>query len=56
MAVILGFVSPEAFKEIKEFIQRLSDGGIPTFANLQRGAQALKNSLDYYNLRDAMKS
>ena len=56
VATILGFTSPEAYKETMEFTQKLRDGGIPTFPNLERGAQALKNTLDYYRVREAMKT
>ena len=29
----------------------LRDGGIPTFPSLERGAQAMKNALDYHYLQ-----
>ena len=54
LAAVLGFFSPDAHKETREFTDKLKEGGIPTFANLQRGAKALKNTLDYYRLRDAL--
>jgi acyl-CoA synthetase (NDP forming) len=51
VAVILGFLSHEAIEERKAFTQKLKDGGIPTFVSLERGALALKNTLDYYALK-----
>ena len=54
VATILGFASPEAYKETMDFTLKLRDGGIPTFPNLHRGAQALKNTLEYYRRKEAM--
>jgi acyl-CoA synthetase (NDP forming) len=51
LAVILGFLSHEAIEERKSFTQKLKDGGIPTFVSLERGARALKNTLDYYAIK-----
>lgn len=50
--VILGFSPPEAWQETRDLVQRFREGGIPTFFTLERGAAALKNTLDYYNLKN----
>jgi len=52
VAVILGPASPEMMKEARAFMQKLREGGIPTFLNLERGARALRNTLDYYWLKE----
>ena len=52
IAVILGPVSPEMMEEAEALIHKLREGGIPTFLNLERGARALKNTLDYYRLKE----
>ena len=54
--VILGFSPPEAWQEIKDVVQRFREGGIPTFFTLERGAGALKNTLDYYNQKNHTNS
>ncbi len=54
--VTLGFTAPEAWQEAREIMQRFRDGGIPTFATLERGAWALKNALDYYTTRSSMNA
>lgn len=51
VAVILAFQSPEAIQATRDVAQRLREGGIPTFVSLERGANALKNALDYYVLK-----
>ena len=52
VAVIHSFHSPEVAQETREVAQKLRDSGIPTFLTLERGAQALRNALDYYRLKD----
>jgi acyl-CoA synthetase (NDP forming) len=52
VAAILGPASPEMMEEVGAFINKLREGGIPTFLNLERGARALKNTLDYYRLKE----
>jgi acyl-CoA synthetase (NDP forming) len=54
--VILGFSPPESWQEIKDVVQRFREGGIPTFLTLERGAGALKNTLDYYNQKNTANS
>ena len=49
---ILGFSPPEAWQETRDAVQRFREGGIPTFFTLERGAGALKNTLDYYNQKN----
>jgi acyl-CoA synthetase (NDP forming) len=42
----------DAAKEVKEIMDILQERGIPAFPSVTRGAQALKNTLDYYNNRE----
>ncbi|MFH0768318.1 MAG: hypothetical protein V1932_01965, partial [Chloroflexota bacterium] len=52
MMVILNYsFSPGDVQQGGEIIQKLQAGGVPTFIGLERGARALKNALDYYNLK-----
>ena len=51
--VTLGFSAPEAWQETRELMQKLREGGIPTFVTLERGAGALRNALDYYALKNS---
>jgi acyl-CoA synthetase (NDP forming) len=51
IAVILGYYSPEAVQETMTIAQRLRDGGIPMFVSPERGARALRNALEYHNLK-----
>jgi len=54
IAVILSSISHEALEATNALTQKLRDEGIPTFVSLERGARALKNTFDYYALRNAM--
>ena len=54
VAVIVVSHSPEAWQEARDVTQKLRDGGIPTFVTLERGARALRNTLDYYNLQKSI--
>ncbi len=56
VAVIHSFHSPEVAQETRKVSQKLRDGGIPTFLTLERGAQALRNALDYYRLKDSINT
>jgi len=42
----------DAAKEVKEIMDILQERRIPAFPSVTRGAQALKNTFDYYNSRD----
>jgi acetyltransferase len=56
MAVIFAAFGAENAETAREVARKLRDGGIPTFPSLERGAQAMKNALDYHNLhRDNSK-
>lgn len=54
--VTLGFSAPEAWQETRDFMVKLREGGIPTFATLERGAGALKNVLSYYTLKNSIST
>ncbi len=53
VAVVIVSHSPEAWQEARDVTQKLRDGGIPTFVTVERGAQALRNTLDYYRLKNS---
>ena len=48
----LGPAFPEMMEEARAFMQKLREGGIPSFLNLERGARALRNTLDYYWIKE----
>ena len=45
--------SPPEVQQAGEIIQKFQDGGIPTFVALERGARALRNTLDYYSINSS---
>ncbi len=51
IAVVLGHYLPEAVQETRVIAQRLRDGGIPMFVSPERGARAMRNALEYHNLK-----
>ena len=53
LAILSYSFSPEEVEQAGNIIQKLQDGGVPTFSALERGASALKNALDYYNLKSS---
>lgn len=54
VAVILSHDIPEAWKEVREAIERLRDRGIPAFTTLERGARAMRNALDYHSRKESI--
>jgi acyl-CoA synthetase (NDP forming) len=44
--------NPDASRETKNVMMKLQEHGIPAFPSIPRGARALKNTLDYYRLRN----
>ena len=54
MAILSWAFSPGEVEKAGDIIQRLHGGGIPTFTALERGAHALRNALDYYNLKSSI--
>ena len=56
MAILSWAFSPEDVQQAGDVIQKLQDGGVPTFIALERGAFALRKALDYYNLKNGISS
>ncbi len=54
MAIIVCSFSPEEVEQAGGIIQKLQSGGVPVFITLERGARALRNALDYYNLKNSV--
>ncbi len=52
IAILTWSFSPEEVQQARDVIEKLQDGGIPTFTGLERGAFALRKALDYYNLKN----
>ena len=56
MAILSYSFLPAEVEQAGDIIQKLQDGGVPTFIALERGARALKNALDYYSLKSSVGS
>ena len=54
MAIVSCPFSPKEVEQAGGIIQKLQSGGVPVFIALERGARALKNALDYYNLKGSV--
>ncbi|MBI2980315.1 MAG: CoA-binding protein [Chloroflexi bacterium] len=52
LAIISYSFSPEEVEQARNIIQKFQGGGVPAFIALERGANALKNTLDYYRLKN----
>jgi len=46
---IVAFSGPEEMRTAREATKRFHEKGIPAFPSMERGARALKNTLDYYS-------
>ena len=53
---IINYYSLEELPVVKEAVSKFQGKGIPTFPNIERGAIALKNTFEYYRLRDQLSS
>lgn len=53
MAVISCSFWPPDVERARDIVQELQDGGVPAFLSIERGARALKNTLDYYRSRNS---
>jgi len=51
-AVVSHSFSPEYVEKAQTLINKLQEGGIPTFISLERGATALKKTLAYYTMKN----
>ena len=47
--VVVGFSTPEEMQRAADITKKYQEKGIPAFASTERGAFALKNTLDYYS-------
>jgi len=56
MTIISTSFSPQEVEQAGDVIQKFQRGGVPTFIGLERGAQALRNALDYYNLKNSVNA
>jgi acyl-CoA synthetase (NDP forming) len=56
MAILSLSFSPGDVEQAGNIIQKFQQGGVPAFIALERGARALKNTLDYYHLKDSAGS
>jgi acyl-CoA synthetase (NDP forming) len=45
---IVPYSTPEEMRQARELTRRFQERGVPSFPSIDRGAQALKNALDYY--------
>jgi len=43
---------PKVVGEARMLVKKLQDGGVPAFTSLDRGALALRNTLDYYRFQE----
>jgi len=53
---LVHFSTPNAEEEARDIILKLRERGIPAFPSIQRGACALRNTLDYYRFRSNVDS
>lgn len=49
--VIVFFSTPDGVREARDIMLQFQEIDIPAFPSIERGAFALKNALDYYNLK-----
>jgi acyl-CoA synthetase (NDP forming) len=56
MAVLSWSFSPGDVQQAGDVIQKLQSSGVPAFITLERGARALRNALDYYNLKSSVST
>lgn len=52
VAVVLGHYSSDSAQETSNVIQKLRDGGVPTFMSTERGARAIRNAHRYYLVKN----
>ena len=56
MAILTSSSSLDDMRQAKDMAQRFQDSGVPTFDTPERGAQALKNALNYYQLKSCINT
>jgi len=55
LAIIPYLSVPEDMKQAKSIAQKFEGSGIPTFDNIERAAQALRNALGYYSFKKSIE-
>jgi acyl-CoA synthetase (NDP forming) len=53
---IVTYCSLEEIATVAEAVDKFQKRGIPTFTTIDRGARALKNTYEYYRMRDLISS
>ena len=53
---IIPFSSPEEMRRARDITRKLQERGIPTFPTMERGAFALRRTLDYYSFKSSIGS
>jgi acetate---CoA ligase (ADP-forming) len=53
---IINYHSMEELPVVKEAVLKFQERGIPTFPSIERGAKALRNTFEYYRMRDMISS
>ncbi len=53
---IINYHSLEELPVVKEAVSKFQERGIPTFPSIERGAKALRNTFEYYRMRDNLSS
>jgi len=51
---IVSFSTPNEMEEARNTTQKFQERGIPAFPSMERGALALRNTLDYYSLKSSI--
>ncbi|MBN1662077.1 MAG: CoA-binding protein [Deltaproteobacteria bacterium] len=51
-AIVSHSFSPEYVGNAQTLINKLQEGGIPTFVSLERGAQAIRKTFEYYRMKN----
>jgi hypothetical protein len=54
MVILASSSSLKDMHQTRDIAQKLHYGGIPTFDNVERAAQALRNSIDYYSFKNSI--
>jgi acyl-CoA synthetase (NDP forming) len=53
VVVIVPYSTPEEMRRAREMSQKIQEKGMPSFPSIERGACALKNTLDYYSFKSS---
>ena len=53
---IINYYSLDELPVVKEAVSKFQGKGIPTFPSIERGAIALRNTFEYYRMKDLLSS